>query len=210
MQKEAPLEVPTTVDLRTKQKANFEADMAIMTDTVDLNPLDEKQYNGPEIRYSLSGSNKPVSQPVSQVQFVAKDGPGGDKKPADYRDKLSDEHKDLYDSYLAFEDKLPVGFTAVDLLEAKLMYKDIYLLELASGVYVYRALSAAENTRIRNIKGMTQSMYPDHVVANCVIAPRFNITDVDKAKLAGTKNTLYEQILAYSDFATDQTVSIKI
>jgi hypothetical protein len=127
-----------------------------------------------------------------------------------YRATLSPENATLFDEYLTIAEKLPRGLDPIGLMNAKLQYGDVYFVELASGPYIFRALSAREDKRIKEIKGLLTSAYMNHVISTCVIAPQFTLMEAESSKLAGTKNTLYEQILAYSDFPTNDTVSVKL
>lgn len=191
------IEVPD-IDLTSKVKANLDQDVrAAMSVEKDIETL----QGAPVIRRTLA-------QPIPPQASFPKEQ--GTVNPDKFLVSLTDEEKILYDEYIKMQDQLPLGLTPVKLIEYKRMYGDLYFLQLASGPYLYRALSAKEDKRIKEIKGLTNSAYMNHVISTCVIAPPFTLMEAESSKLAGTKNTLYEQILIYSDFATSDTASIKL
>jgi hypothetical protein len=207
------------VDLLSKKPANLAADFKIMQrEGIRFEEIIEST-SGPEIRYNLKEPNNNI-QAQKPVQHNKRTLPQNGVKMTednsnsqgsnDFYGSLTENERDDYDKFTALEPKLPNGVTAKMLIEAKRKYTDIYLLELASGIYIYKALTAQEDSRIKAIQGITQSMYMNHVISSCLLFPRMNPNEADSAKLAGTKNTLYNSILIYSDYQTTETISVKL
>lgn len=151
------------------------------------------------------GVNDGVEMPPFEEELVEEgdiDMPELTKEYQAYYDKLPDDLKDVFRGYMSIESILPKNLNAMSLMDARRQYGDVYAIELASGWYVYRALTAKENEYIKNLKGLTQDSYNEQVILTCLLGPKLNFKSKDV--LAGTKATLSELIFSYSDFSVPQ------
>ena len=126
-----------------------------------------------------------------------------------YRESLSPEDQASFDRIFPVAQSLPEGYSIQQAVKDITKYKDIYILPLPSGNYIYRALSAREEREIKAIDGIKQDQYRQQIICKCVLSPAITMTSAAE-HLAGTMATLYDNVLIASDFATMDTAPIKI
>lgn len=203
---------PTEVDLLRKEKADFVKDTnSLMTNEVFTDPeneeADKKVYDGmPEIR-TTSRNTQVASNPAKQNPVSVNQSSITKEQ---FKQSLNDSEKALFESYLVLESSLPEGMDAIKLMEAKRKHKNLFAIELPSGLYIFKSLTSAEDKRIKKIANLTQGGYANHVVSTCLISPVMDLMQVEETQLAGTKATLLDSILVNSDFQTNETVAFKL